>query len=70
MPGVGPPDPRLVAPGGSHAARRDHELLRLGFLREREHPDFDLDLEGWEAAEQPGVDMFDRDALFDLMEGR
>lgn len=47
-----------------------NELLRLGFLREREHPDFDLDLEGWEAAEQPGVDVFDRDALFDLMEGR
>ncbi len=25
---------------------------------------------GWEAAEQPGVDLLDRDKLFDLMDGR
>jgi hypothetical protein len=29
-----------------------------------------LRLRGWKAAEQPGVDLLDRDALFDLMDGR
>jgi plasmid stability protein len=29
-----------------------------------------LQLRGWKAAEQPGVDLLDRDALFDLMDGR
>ena len=27
-------------------------------------------LQGWEAKEQPGVDLLDRDKLFDLMDGR
>ena len=27
-------------------------------------------LAGWEASEQPGVDLLDRDKLFDLMGGR
>ena len=29
-----------------------------------------LRLKGWEAQEQPGVDILDRDKLFDLMNGR
>lgn len=29
-----------------------------------------LRLEGWRAEVQPGVDLCDRDALFDLMDGR
>jgi hypothetical protein len=31
---------------------------------------FTLNLQGWEAHEQPGVDILDRDKLFDLMNGR
>jgi hypothetical protein len=31
---------------------------------------YELRLRGWKAAEQPGVDLLDRDALFDLMDGR
>lgn len=27
-------------------------------------------LQGWKATELPGVDLLDRDALFDLMDGR
>ncbi len=29
-----------------------------------------LQLQGWRAEAQPGVDLFDRAALFDLMDGR
>ena len=31
---------------------------------------FKLRLRGWKAREQPGVDITDRDKLFDLMNGR
>ncbi len=31
---------------------------------------YKLRLRGWKATEQPGVDLLDRDALFDLMDGR
>jgi Arc/MetJ family transcription regulator len=31
---------------------------------------FTLRLRGWKAEEQPGVDITDRDKLFDLMNGR
>jgi plasmid stability protein len=31
---------------------------------------FALKLQGWKAREQPGVDILDRDKLFDLMNGR
>jgi plasmid stability protein len=47
-----------------------NELLRDG-LDAREGPgDYDLRLEGWDAGIQPGVDLLDRDKLFDLMDGR
>ena len=31
---------------------------------------FTLKLKGWRATEQPGVDVLDRDKLFDVMNGR
>ena len=43
-----------------------HALASRGKARER----FTLALEGWQATEQPGVDILDRDKLFDLMNGR
>lgn len=47
-----------------------NELLRDGLLRRESPAGYELHLEGWEAREQPGVDLLDRDALFDLMDGR
>ena len=48
-----------------------NDLLRQalggrGKPRER----FTLKLQGWKAKEQPGVDILDRDKLFDLLNGR
>lgn len=44
-------------------------LLRQALsMRSRER--FTLTLRGWKADEQPGVDILDRDKLFDLMDGR
>ena len=47
-----------------------NELLRDGLARLAEPAPYKLTLEGWEAEEQPGVDLLDRDKLFDLMDGR
>ncbi len=46
-----------------------NDLLRQAFtmpVREK----YRLRLHSWEADEQPGVDILDRDKLFDLMNGR
>lgn len=47
-----------------------NELLRDGLARREGPGDYDLRLEGWRAETQPGVDLLDRDKLFDLMDGR
>ena len=46
-----------------------NELIRRG-LATQDHPPYSLELAGWEATPQPGVDLLDRDALFDVMKGR
>ncbi len=46
-----------------------NQLLRRGLATQDRHP-YTLELGGWEATLQPGVDILDRDALFDLMHGR
>lgn len=46
-----------------------NQLLRRA-LATQTRPPYTLSLSGWEAAAQPGVDILDRDALFDLMNGR
>ncbi len=46
-----------------------NDLLRQA-LRARSMERYSLQLQGWEAKEQPGVDLLDRDKLFDLMDGR
>lgn len=48
-----------------HALAND--LLRFAMAAEGE-PSFQLDLQGWSADEQPGVNIFDRDQLFDLLD--
>ena len=48
-----------------------NDLLRHALARpEQQRNSFKLNLQGWEAKEQPGVDLLDRDKLFDLMDGR
>ncbi len=46
-----------------------NQLLRRA-LATRDRAPFALKLTGWQAAPQPGVDLLDRDSLFDLMHGR
>ena len=46
-----------------------NELLKHGLHAGHPAP-FTLQLEGWTAEARPGVDLTDRDALFDLMDGR
>jgi len=46
-----------------------NDLLRRSLVPRPAKP-YRLRLRGWKAAEQPGVDLLDRDALFDLMDGR
>lgn len=47
-----------------------NDLLRDGLARLHDPIPYTLEMEGWEAATQPGVDLLDRDKLFDLMDGR
>lgn len=46
-----------------------NDLLRQA-LATSARPSYELRLQGWKASEMPGVDLMDRDALFDLMDGR
>lgn len=47
-----------------------NDLLRHALADQSRRPPYKLELEGWEAEAQPGVDLLDRDKLFDLMNGR
>lgn len=47
-----------------------NELLRQAVARPVDAPPYRLEMAGWEAKTQPGVDLLDRDKLFDLMDGR
>jgi plasmid stability protein len=46
-----------------------NDLLRRG-LSDSGRGDYRLELLTWKGELQPGVDLFDRDSLFDVMEGR
>ena len=45
------------------------DLLRRALTQRPAHR-YEFRLQGWQAQEQPGVDLLDRDKLFDLMDGR
>ncbi|MCI0628329.1 MAG: DUF6364 family protein [Acidobacteria bacterium] len=47
-----------------------NELLRQALATRSRAQEYKLELEGWDAQLQPGVDILDRDKLFDLMNGR
>lgn len=46
-----------------------NDLLRRA-LAPQPRESYHLRLRGWKATEMPGVNLADRDALFDLMDGR
>lgn len=46
-----------------------NDLIRQALAMRKRSP-FELKLTGWKANELPGVDILDRDKLFDLMNGR
>jgi plasmid stability protein len=46
-----------------------NDLLRQA-LAQPERRDYRLILQGWKAEQQPGVNICDRDKLFELMDGR
>ena len=45
-----------------------NELLRQALTSGPETKGYRLTLRGWKAAEQPGVDVLDRDKLFEVMD--
>ena len=46
-----------------------NDLLKRS-LHPRTHQPFSLQIQGWAAELQPGVDLLDRDMLFDVLNGR
>ncbi|MBW1979918.1 MAG: DUF2191 domain-containing protein [Deltaproteobacteria bacterium] len=59
-----------AASEGKTLAALVNDLLRHSLASRSQQRDYKLDLEGWDAELQPGVDILDRDKLFDLMNGR
>lgn len=47
-----------------------NEVLRHGLEEGGRPSDYRLDLEGWEAELRPGIDLTDRESLWDAMDGR
>jgi hypothetical protein len=47
-----------------------NDLLRRAMATQEQPKRYTLRLKGWQAQAQPGVDILDRDKLFDLMNGR
>ena len=47
-----------------------NELLRNALVQQKPKRNLKLKLRGWKATQRPGVDLLDRDKLFDLMDGR
>ena len=47
-----------------------NELLRQAVAKPASTRPYHLEMDSWKAKLQPGVDLLDRDKLFDLMDGR
>jgi plasmid stability protein len=60
---------KKAADEGYSVQRLANDLLRQALTRPPGHP-FRLKWGSWKAALQPGVDLSDRDKLYELMEGR
>ena len=59
----------MAAESGTSVQSVANRLLRLALLAPPP-TEYRLELSGWSAEVQPGVDLNDRDSLFDLMDGR
>jgi plasmid stability protein len=55
---------------GKSLAAVVNDLLRHALNVQTQREPYKLTLEGWDSQLQPGVDILDRDKLFDLMNGR
>jgi plasmid stability protein len=60
----------LAANQGKSMTALVNDLLRQALAVGPQRSTYKLDLEGWDAETQPGVDILDRDKLFDHMNGR
>ena len=60
---------RRAADEGRSLQAVANELIRRG-LATRPHQDYRLKLHGWKAELQPGIDILDRDSLFEAMDRR
>jgi hypothetical protein len=60
----------IAARQGKTLAALVNDLLRHALAVPSPRRSYKLNLEGWEAQQLPGVDILDRDKLFDLMNGR
>ena len=60
---------KKAAEQGQTLQHLTNDLLRRA-LNSPSRRAFRLKLQSWKATEQPGVDILDRDKLFDLMNGR
>ena len=58
-----------AAAEGSTLQDVTNQILRRALAKQERVP-YSLRLTGWDAAVQPGVDILDRGALFDLLDGR
>jgi hypothetical protein len=61
---------RKAAEEGRTLQEVANEALRRGLAQRSGPSGYRLRLQGWKGVEQPGVDILDRDKLFDLMDGR
>lgn len=59
-----------AAERGTTLAALVNEVLREAIAVRRSRRDFKLKLKGWDGELQAGVDILDRDKLFDLTTGR
>jgi hypothetical protein len=60
---------RIAAEEGRSLQDIANELLRRA-LASQDRGEYSLVMNGWDADLQPGVDVLDRDQLFDVMNGR
>jgi hypothetical protein len=60
---------RIAAAEGRTLQAVTNDLLRKALAAPPARP-YAFEVRGWEATEQPGVDILDRDKLFDVMDGR
>ncbi len=60
----------LAAREGRTVQEVVNDLLRQALVQQRKSSNPKLVLRGWKAAEQPCVDLLDRNKLFDLMDRR